>query len=66
MPILLDTLNLKTAERLCVTSAMNRAGGCKSDAAGVLGISRSALDRLLAKHKIVQRHSVWAQESPCT
>lgn len=66
MPLLLDTLNLEVAERLCVTAAMNAAGGCKTWAANLLGISRTALGLRLKRHTIVLRNSVWAPETPCT
>lgn len=51
MPILLEDLNLRKAERLLCTQALNRAGSIV-EAAHLLGITRHALKRRMIKHRI--------------
>ena len=52
MPILLEDLNLRKAERLLCTQALARTGGNVSEAAALLGVTRHALTRRVAKHRI--------------
>ncbi|MCA9709654.1 MAG: hypothetical protein KDK70_27700 [Myxococcales bacterium] len=51
MPILLEDLNLRKAERLLCQQALNR-GGSIVEAAQLLGITRHALKRRMIKHRI--------------
>jgi DNA-binding NtrC family response regulator len=51
MPILLEDLNLRKAERLLCQQALDRAGSIV-EAAQLLGITRHALKRRMIKHKI--------------
>ena len=51
MPILLEDLNLRKAERLLCQQALNRAGSIV-EAAQLLGITRHALKRRMIKHGI--------------
>jgi DNA-binding NtrC family response regulator len=51
MPIVLEDLNLREAERLLCTTAL-RAGGSIVEAAQLLGITRHALKRRIIKHRI--------------
>lgn len=51
MPILLEDLNLRKAERLLCQQALNRAGSIV-DAAQLLGVTRHALKRRMIKHNI--------------
>jgi len=51
MPILLEDLNLRKAEHLLCTQALNRAGSIV-EAAHLLGITRHALKRRMIKHRI--------------
>ncbi|MEX1363963.1 MAG: helix-turn-helix domain-containing protein [Nannocystaceae bacterium] len=51
MPILLEDLNLRKAERLLCNQALSRAGSIV-DAAQLLGITRHALKRRMIKHHI--------------
>ncbi len=51
MPILLEDLNLRKAERLLCNQALNRAGSIV-EAAHLLGITRHALKRRMIKHRI--------------
>ncbi len=51
MPILLEDLNLRKAERLLCQQALNRAGSIV-EAAQLLGITRHALKRRMIKHRI--------------
>jgi len=51
MPILLEDLNLRKAERLLCSQALNRAGSIV-EAAQLLGITRHALKRRMIKHRI--------------
>lgn len=51
MPILLDDLNLRTAERTLCESALEKAGSIV-EAAQLLGITRHALKRRMIKHHI--------------
>ncbi len=51
MPILLEDLNLRKAERLLCTQALGRAGSIV-EAAQLLGITRHALKRRMIKHAI--------------
>lgn len=50
-PIILDSLDLSAAERRLVTSALAQAGSLVA-AARLLGITRHALKRRIAKHGI--------------
>jgi DNA-binding NtrC family response regulator len=45
-------LNLDELERRAVRLALDRTSGNKAKAAGLLGISRQALDRKLEKHRL--------------
>ena len=51
MPILLEDLNLRKAERLLCTQALTRAGSIV-EAAHLLGVTRHALKRRMIKHRI--------------
>ena len=51
MPIVLDSLNLASAERKLCEEAL-RAGGSIVEAANLLGITRHALKRRIIKHQI--------------
>lgn len=51
MPILLEDLNLRKAERLLCNQALTRAGSIV-EAAQLLGITRHALKRRMLKHRI--------------
>lgn len=51
MPILLEDLDLRKAERLLCQSALSRAGSI-AEAAQLLGITRHALKRRMLKHRI--------------
>ncbi len=51
MPILLEDLDLRKAERLLCQKALNR-GGSIVKAAELLGITRHALKRRMIKHQI--------------
>ena len=51
MPILLEDLNLRKAERLLCQQALTRAGSIV-EAAQLLGITRHALTRRMIKHRI--------------
>lgn len=51
MPILLDDLNLRKAERMMCQQALSR-GGSIVEAAQLLGITRHALKRRIIKHRI--------------
>lgn len=51
MPILLEDLNLRKAERLLCNQALSRAGSIV-EAAQLLGITRHALKRRMLKHSI--------------
>lgn len=51
MPILLEDLNLRKAERLLCQQALTRAGSIV-EAAQLLGITRHALKRRMIKHRI--------------
>ena len=51
MPILLEDLNLRKAERLLCEQAL-RKGGSIVEAAQLLGITRHALKRRMIKHRI--------------
>lgn len=51
MPILLEDLNLRKAEQLLCSQALNRAGSIV-EAAHLLGITRHALKRRMIKHRI--------------
>ena len=51
MPILLDDLNLRKAERLLCQQALT-SGGSIVEAAQLLGITRHALKRRMVKHRI--------------
>jgi hypothetical protein len=51
MPILLEDLNLRKAERLLCQQALTRAGSIV-EAAQLLGITRHALKRRMVKHRI--------------
>lgn len=51
MPILLEDLNLRTAERTLCESALEKAGSIV-EAAQLLGITRHALKRRMIKHHI--------------
>lgn len=51
MPILLEDLNLRKAERLMCQQALTRAGSIV-EAAQLLGITRHALKRRMIKHRI--------------
>ncbi|MBL4686186.1 MAG: hypothetical protein JKY37_16455 [Nannocystaceae bacterium] len=51
MPILLEDLNLRNAERLLCNQALNRAGSIV-EAAHLLGVTRHALKRRMIKHRI--------------
>ncbi len=51
MPILLEDLNLRKAERLLCQQALTR-GGSIVEAAQLLGITRHALKRRMIKHRI--------------
>ena len=51
MPIVLDSLNLATAERKLCEEALTSAGSIV-DAANLLGITRHALKRRIVKHQI--------------
>jgi hypothetical protein len=63
MPILLEDLNLRKAERLLCQQALNRAGSIV-EAAQLLGITRHALKRRMIKHRIEWPPAV--QSSPLT
>lgn len=52
MPILLEDLNLREAERLLVTQALYRSRGSITKAAELLGITRHAVKRRMVKHGI--------------
>ena len=51
MPIVLETLNLASAERHLCEEAL-KAGGSIVEAANLLGITRHALKRRIVKHRI--------------
>lgn len=51
MPILLEDLNLRTAERTLCETALEKAGSIV-EAAQLLGITRHALKRRMIKHHI--------------
>jgi hypothetical protein len=51
MPILLEDLNLRKAERLLCQQALTRAGSIV-EAAQLLGVTRHALKRRMIKHRI--------------
>jgi transposase-like protein len=51
MPILLEDLNLRKAERLLCLTALQK-GGSIVEAAQLLGITRHALKRRMIKHQI--------------
>lgn len=51
MPILLEDLDLRKAERMMCQQALSRAGSIV-DAAQLLGITRHALKRRIIKHRI--------------
>lgn len=51
MPILLEDLDLRKAERLLCQSALSRAGSI-AEAAQLLGITRHALKRRMLKYRI--------------
>jgi hypothetical protein len=51
MPILLEDLNLRKAERMMCQQALTRAGSIV-EAAQLLGITRHALKRRMIKHRI--------------
>ncbi len=51
MPILLEDLNLRKAERLLCQQALSRAGSIV-EAAQLLGVTRHALKRRMIKHRI--------------
>lgn len=51
MPILLEDLNLRKAERLMCQQALSRAGSIV-EASQLLGITRHALKRRMIKHRI--------------
>ncbi|MCX4245140.1 helix-turn-helix domain-containing protein [Paraliomyxa miuraensis] len=51
MPILLEDLDLRKAERLMCQQALSR-GGSIVEAARLLGITRHALKRRMIKHRI--------------
>jgi hypothetical protein len=51
MPILLEDLNLRKAERLLCEQALRKAGSIV-EAAQLLGITRHALKRRMVKHRI--------------
>jgi len=51
MPIHLDDLNLRKAERMMCQQALSRAGSIV-EAAQLLGITRHALKRRIIKHRI--------------
>ena len=51
MPIVLDSLNLASAERKLCEEALTSAGSIV-DAANLLGITRHALKRRILKHQI--------------
>lgn len=59
MPILLEDLDLRKAERLLCQSALARAGSI-AEAAQLLGITRHALKRRMLKHRIDWPPSVHA------
>ncbi len=63
MPILLEDLNLRKAERLLCQQALSRAGSIV-EAAQLLGITRHALKRRMIKHRI--DWPMTAQPSPMT
>lgn len=54
VPVLLDDLNLATAEQKLIQLALERASGHLGDAAALLGISRHALKRRMFKHRIAR------------
>ena len=58
MPILLEDLNLRKAERLLCQTALQKAGSIV-EAAQLLGITRHALKRRMIKHQIE-----WPPRSP--
>ena len=51
MPILLEDLNLRKAERLLCETALAKAGSIV-EAAQLLGVTRHALKRRMIKHQI--------------
>lgn len=51
MPILLEDLNLRKAERLLCQTALQKAGSIV-EAAQLLGVTRHALKRRMIKHQI--------------
>jgi hypothetical protein len=51
MPILLEDLNLRKAERMLCTTALQKTGSIV-EAAQLLGITRHALKRRMTKHRI--------------
>jgi DNA-binding NtrC family response regulator len=51
MPILLEDLDLRKAERLLCQQALTRAGSIV-EAARLLGVTRHALKRRMIKHRI--------------
>jgi DNA-binding NtrC family response regulator len=56
----LEDLTLEEVERVLIRKALARAGGNVTEAAAVLGLSRSALYRRLAKHGLVYDHDTLA------
>jgi transcriptional regulator with GAF, ATPase, and Fis domain len=62
-PIVLDSLDLCAAERRLVASALTQAGSLVA-AARLLGITRHALKRRIAKHRIDWDRGVAPGELP--
>ncbi len=62
MPILLEDLNLRKAERLMCQQALSRAGSIV-EAAHLLGITRHALKRRMTKHRIEPTSAATARDN---
>jgi len=51
VPVIIETFNLATVERMLCIAALNAAGSIV-DAAALLGVTRHALKRRMVKHDI--------------
>jgi DNA-binding NtrC family response regulator len=63
MPILLEDLDLRKAERLLCQNALARAGSIV-EAAQLLGITRHALKRRMLKHRLEWPLATHSSTSP--
>lgn len=65
MPIVLEDLNLRTAERTLCETALHKAGSIV-EAAQLLGITRHALKRRMIKHHIEWPPAPAPRDTPVT